>query len=132
MGSATGAVVLSVAVASGKLGVPWETPVVCTYMLPSVPASAVVLVSGAGRSPLELTAVGVDSIDSVTVTVDVISLSKRVVYTVVTVFANPRSVKNWRRQYIHIVAADIYSRWAGSCRSRSQWYQCKPGKNMHY
>ena len=90
------------------------------------------MVSGAGRSPLELTAVGVDSIDSVTVTVDVISLSKRVVYTVVTVFANPRSVKNWWRQYINIVAADIYSRWAGSCRSRSRWYQCKPGKNMHY
>ena len=69
-------------------------------MLPSVPASAVivVLVSGAGRSPLGLAAaVGVASIDSVTVMVDVISLSKRVVYTVVTVFANPRSVKNWMR-----------------------------------
>ena len=66
-------------------------------MLPSVPASLMmaVLVFGTGRSPLGLAAaVGVASIDLVTVIVDVISLSKRVVYTVVTVFANPRSVKN--------------------------------------
>ena len=69
-------------------------------MLPSVPASAVmvVLVSGTGSSPLGLAAaVGVASIDSVTVTVDVISLSKGVVYTVVADLANPKSVKNWRR-----------------------------------
>lgn len=42
-------------------------------------------------------AVGVDSRDSVTVTVDVISLSTRVVYTVVAVLAKPRRVKNCRR-----------------------------------
>lgn len=84
-------------------------------MLLSVPASAVLVVldsgagestlelravgvdSGAGESRLELIAVGVDSRDSVTVTVDVISLSTRVVYTVVAVLAKPRRVKNCRR-----------------------------------
>lgn len=52
----------------------------------SVPAAAVLVAldsgaldSGAGRSSPELTAVGVLSIDSVIVTVDVISLSTRVV-----------------------------------------------------
>jgi hypothetical protein len=64
-----------------------------------VPASLVIvlLVSGTGKSPLELAAVEVASIDSVTVMVDVISLLRGVVYTVVVLLSMALSVTSWRQ-----------------------------------